>query len=111
MTGYPESRMDKKGTTIKRKIILTSVGFLFLVLLITAFFGKKGLLEIYQAKKNYKTLLQEIESLKGEKSRLEREIEELGKNPRAVDKEAREKLWLMKPDEKVIVKKKNTKEH
>lgn len=102
--------MDKKGTTIKRKIILTSVVFLFLVLLITALFGKKGLLEIYQAKKNYKTLLQEIESLKGKKSRLEREIEELGKNPRAVDKEAREKLWLMKPDEKVIVKKKDTKE-
>jgi len=29
----------------------------------------------------------------------------LKKDPESVDKEARDKLWLIKPDEKVIVKK------
>ena len=38
--------------------------------------------------------------------KLEREIEELKSNPKAVEKKAREKLWLMKPDEIVIVDKK-----
>ena len=36
---------------------------------------------------------------------LVREIEDLQKNPIAVDEKAREKLWLMKPDEIVIIKK------
>jgi cell division protein FtsB len=51
-----------------------------------------------------------VERLKQEKSKLEREIQELEKNPKAVEREAREKLWLMKPDEKVIVKKKSDKD-
>jgi len=34
-----------------------------------------------------------------------KEIEELKKNPKAVEKKAREKLWLVKPDEVVIIKK------
>ncbi|MGB2843389.1 MAG: septum formation initiator family protein, partial [Candidatus Aminicenantaceae bacterium] len=43
--------------------------------------------------------------LEKEKKKLEREIEELKNNPKAVEKKAREKLWLMKPDEVVIIKK------
>lgn len=46
-----------------------------------------------------------VEQLKKEKAKLEREIEELERNPQAVEKTAREKLWLMEPDEFVIVKK------
>jgi len=91
---------------LKKKIVVTGLAFLLLVLMIASLFGKKGLIEIYRARKNYSALLQEIEQLKQEKIRLEREIAELEKNPKAVDKEAREKLWLMKENEKVIVKKK-----
>ncbi len=47
----------------------------------------------------------EVEQLKKERAKLEREIEELENNPRAVEKTAREKLWLMEPDEFVIIKK------
>lgn len=99
------ARHDRKSGSLRRKLILAAIGFFFLVLLISSLFGKKGLIEIYQARKNYKSLQQEIERLEKHKSRLLREIEELEKNPRAVDAEAREKLWLMKPDEKVIIKK------
>jgi cell division protein FtsB len=63
------------------------------------------LIEIYRAQKEHKVLLQEIEQLEIEKIRLEKEIEELKKNPKAVEKKAREKLWLVKPDEVVIIKK------
>ena len=97
---------EKRTPSLRRRLILAGVGFLFLVLLISSFFGKKGLIEIYQARKNYRTLIEEIKRLEERKSRLQREIEELEKNPQAVDREAREKLWMMKPDEKVIVKKK-----
>jgi len=99
------ARDDRKSGALRRKLILAGIGFFFLVLLISSLFGKKGLIEIYQARKNYKSLQQQIERLEKQKSRLLREIEELEKNPRAVDGVAREKLWLMKPDEKVVIKK------
>jgi cell division protein FtsB len=75
----------------------------------TSFFGRKGILEIYRARKNYETLTERIKELEARKNQLEKEIEELQKDPRSVERYARERLWLMKPDEKVIVKKKEEK--
>lgn len=92
--------------SVRRKIVLTAVVFFFVVLLISSLFGKKGLIEIYKAKKNYETLVEEIRALQAKKSQLLQDIQALQRDPEAVEKEAREKLWLMKPDEKVIVKKK-----
>jgi cell division protein FtsB len=37
---------------------------------------------------------------------LEKEIAALESNPNAVEREARDRLWLVKPDEKIVVKKK-----
>lgn len=97
---------EKKAGTWRKKIIIGGLVFLLAILIITSLFGKKGLLEIYRARKTYAVLEKEIERLKQEKRRLEREISDLEKNPKAVDGEAREKLGLIKPDEKVILKKK-----
>jgi len=47
-----------------------------------------------------------MKTLQAQKVRLEKEIAQLERNPQAVEKEAREKLWLMKKDEIVIVDKK-----
>jgi len=100
---------EKKKTSLRRKLALAAVAFFFLVILISSLFGKKGLIEIYRARSNYDALLQEIRSLEARRSQLQKEIEALRNDPRAVEKEAREKLWLVKPDEKVIVKKKEEK--
>ncbi len=99
-------RSDRQGVSLKRKILLAAVGFFFLVLAIVSLFGKKGLIEIYRARKRYDVLRLEVERLEREKIRLEQEIEDLKNNPQAVEREARAKLWLMKPDEKVVVNKK-----
>jgi cell division protein FtsB len=101
---------ERRDPSLRRKLILAAVGFFFLVLLISSLFGKKGLIEIYRAKKTYESLVQEINRLEAQKSRLQREIEELENNPQAVEKEARDKLGLMKPDEKVIIKKNKEKQ-
>lgn len=76
-----------------------------LVLFMASFFGEKGLIEIFRAKKQQKALIQELEDLRKKRDQLIREIEELESNPKAYEKKAREKLWLMKPDEIVIIKK------
>ncbi len=98
-------KKEKDNISFKRKLLVAGLGFFFLVLLLASFFGKKGLIEIYGAQKEHKALLQEIGRLEVEKERLVKEIEELKKNPKAVEKKAREKLWLVKPDEVVIIKK------
>jgi cell division protein FtsB len=103
------ARDEERGMSLRRKIVLAAVFFFFVVLLISSLFGKKGLIEIYRAKSNYEALLQEIRSLEARRSQLQKEIEALRNDPRAVEKEAREKLWLIKPDEKVIVRKKEEK--
>jgi len=76
----------------------------FLLILIMAFvFGDRGLLEIIKTQKQISALKKTIKELEAEKSKLSREIEMLRENPLALEQKAREKLWLMKKSEKVIV--------
>jgi cell division protein FtsB len=98
--------MNWKKISWPARAALTLGAFVLIVLLITTFFGKKGIFEIYKTRRNYTELQKEIERLKVEKSRLEKEIAALEASPRAVEKEARDRLWLVKPDEKIVVKKK-----
>jgi cell division protein FtsB len=96
----------RRGVSLRRKIVLVAVSLFFLVLLISSLFGKKGLIEIYRAQKSYESLRLEIKELESQKARLQREIDDLKRDPQAVEKKAREELGLMKPEEKVIIKKK-----
>ena len=96
---------EKSKAHFRKRLIIVALSFLFFILLIASFFGKNGLLEMYRSRKKHDALVMEVEKLREDKANLEREIEELEKNPEAVEKTAREKLWLMEPDELVIIKK------
>jgi len=98
-------RKKKKTLSFRKRLLVAALSFLFLILLITSLFGKKGMIEIFRTQKERKALLLEIVSLEKKKSKLEKEIQELENNPQAVEEKARDKLWLMKPDEIVIIKK------
>ncbi len=89
--------------SIKKKLLIASLTFLFLVLIIASFFGDQGLIEIYQVGHRTERLNAEVERLKRQRDVLQREIEELKTNPEAVREKARE-LGLMAPDEQVILK-------
>jgi cell division protein FtsB len=93
--------------SVRRKLFKAGVGFFVLVMLVTSFFGKKGYMDIIRTRRSLRALEAEFKTLEERKSQLEIEIRELAANPRAVEEEARRKLWLMKPDEKVIVLKKD----
>jgi len=95
-----------KSSSVKKKVIIGGVVFLLFVLTVTSFFGKRGLIEIYRTRRNQEALLQKIERLEEKKAKLERDIEELRKNPKAVEKKAREKLGLVKEGEIVVIDKK-----
>ena len=87
----------------------SSKGFLLMVILIvfililSFFFGDSGFLDIRSKKQNIQTAQSEIERLKEERDQLAEEVEELENDPLALERTARERLWLMKKNEKVIV--------
>jgi cell division protein FtsB len=98
-------RKKKKSFSFRKKLFITAFCFFFLILLIPSLFGKKGMIEIFRTQRAHRVLVQDIEYLEKKLSKLEKEIEELENDPKAVEMKARDKLWLMKPDEIVIIKK------
>ena len=76
---------------------------LFLVMIVTALFGKKGVMDLRRAQRTLVVLEAEVRSLEKERAALESEIDRLEKDPRAVEQAAREKLGLVAPGEKVVV--------
>ncbi len=78
---------------------------MFFVLIMVSFFGKNGLIETYKAKQKKESLIEQAQQLEKKKQELQKEIRELKTNPQALEEKAREKLWLVKPDEIVVVKK------
>lgn len=98
-------RKKKKSLSFRKKLLIAAVSFFFLILLIPSLFGKKGMIEIFRTQRAHRALVQEIEYLEKKLSKMEKEIEELENDPKAVEMKARDKLWLMKPDEIVIIKK------
>lgn len=96
----------KERPELWRKIWLGAVIFFFFILLVASFFGERGWVEIYRVQKKKTLLQQEIADLQKKKQELEKDIEELQSNPEAVERKARRDLWLMDPDEIVLIKKK-----
>ena len=93
----------KSLASLRKKLFLSGAGFIFLVFLIASFFGERGLIEVYQAQQKRDSLIRERALLVEKKQKLVRDIRELKDKPGAVEVKAREKLWLMKPDEIVII--------
>jgi len=98
-----KSPMSKPGS-FRRKLLISGGGFFFLVLIIASLFGNRGVLEIRRAQKKKDILIHKTRQMTERKFQLEREIKELETNPDAVEPKAREKLWLVKPDEIVVIK-------
>jgi len=88
---------------VKKKIFILGVACFFLILIVTSLFGKKGVMELRRARRTLATLETRVRALEADKVRLEAEIDRLEKDPRAVEKPAREKLGLAGPGEKVVV--------
>jgi cell division protein FtsB len=69
-------------------------------------FSNKGLLKRLQLEADKKEMLVKIEQAKGEQKLLEAQVKALDKDPRAVEKVAREKYGMIKPGETVYKVKK-----
>jgi cell division protein FtsB len=88
---------------VKKKILLIGFACVLLIMIVTALFGKKGFMDLRRARRILAERSERIQALEAEKTRLEAEILRLEQDPRAIEKQAREKLGLVKPGEKVVV--------
>jgi cell division protein FtsB len=88
---------------VKKKIFILGVACLLLIMIVTALFGKKGVMDLRRNRRILAERTERIRALEAEKERLETEIRRLESDPRAVEKPAREKLGLAAPGEKVVV--------
>lgn len=88
---------------MKKKIFVIGVVCFLTILVVTALFGKKGVVELRRAHRTLAGRTERIRALEAERARLEAEIRRLENDPRAVEKAAREKLGLAAPGEKVVI--------
>jgi len=88
---------------MKKKILLIGFACLLVILIVTALFGKKGVMELRRSRRVLARQAETIRALEEVRTRLEAEILRLERDPRAVEKQAREKLGLIAPGEKVVV--------
>ncbi len=85
----------------KRQRFLGLVFVLFLVMVLVAVFNKDGVLTVYQVEEELVDLKRENQALESENRVLENEIAALKSQPFSIEKLAREKLNLVKPNETV----------
>lgn len=97
------SPSKKANPAFRKRIILLGIGFVILAIFVTVLFGKKGYMDILQARKRYAALEGERAAMERQRALLEWEIERLKTDPSAVEKAAREKLWMVRPDEIIVV--------
>jgi cell division protein FtsB len=86
-----------------KKIFVLGVACLLLIMVFTAVFGKKGVMDLRRSRRELAAQADRIRALESERDRLTAEIRRLETDPRAVEKAAREKLGLAAPGEKVVV--------
>ena len=88
---------------MKRKILTVAAVCFLLILAVTTFFGKKGVMDLRRDRRTLAAQAARVRELEAAKARLEAEIDRLERDPRAYEKAAREKLVLAAPGEKIVV--------
>jgi cell division protein FtsB len=87
----------------RRRAILLVSGIVLVALTVGSVFGDRGLLTLFQKRRQVQELRLEIDGLRAENTRLAAEIAALRTSPRAVERLAREELGLARPDEVVFL--------
>ncbi len=72
------------------------------LLLVAAFLGDNGVLQLWRLRAEVGALHQDVQALEAENERLSRAIAELRHDPSVMERLAREELGLVRPGERVL---------
>ena len=94
--GRPETSLRRKAATLASLCAL-------IALLVGSLFGDRGILYLMAQRERAERLQREIEQMRAENGRLAAEIEALRRDPRAIERLAREQLGLARSGEVVFL--------
>ncbi len=94
--GRPETSLHRKAATLASLCAL-------IALLVGSLFGDRGILYLMAQRERAERLQREIEEMRAENGRLAAEIEALRRDPRAIERLAREQLGLARSGEVVFL--------
>jgi cell division protein FtsB len=97
------ARPTKPETSLRRKAATLASLCALIALLVGSFFGDRGILHLMAQRQRAERLQREIAELRADNGRLATEIEALRRDPRAIEKLAREQLGLARPGETVFL--------
>jgi cell division protein FtsB len=85
----------------RRKLATAGVAALAILLAYHVVFGANGMMIYTKKRAEYRKLNTDIEQLQQENQRLQKRVDELKHDPKAIEKEAREQLKYARPGEVV----------
>ena|SRR5579862_9017753 len=88
---------------VRRRLATGAVAVLTVWLFVHVMFGANGMVVYRQKKTEYQDLQKQVSSLQRENDRYTQQIDSLEKDPKALEKEAREQLHYARPGEVVYV--------
>jgi cell division protein FtsB len=77
--------------------------FVACVLVLNAVVGEKGMLTMFQARREYEELVASVERAKAENAQLREDARRLSEDPDAIEDVARRELGLILPGEKLFI--------
>ena len=101
MPAHDEATRFEPGA--RRRAIGLVSAIVFVALTVGSVFGDRGLLTLFQKRRQVDELRREIDVLRGDNAGLAAEIAALRTSPRSVERLAREELGLARPDEVVFL--------
>ena len=92
----PEVGLRRKAATLASVIAV-------IALVVGSLFGDRGFLYLFEQRQRAEALAAELEEMRTENARLAVEITALRRDPRAIERIAREELGLARPGETVFL--------
>ena len=99
----PRDDRGRGDVGLRRKAATLASILAFVALVVGSLFGDGGVLQVLAQRERRAALQRQIEDLRQENNRLAAEISALRRDPRAVERIAREELGLARPGETVFV--------
>ena len=97
----PESSVTRRRR--RRRAVQYLLIFAGCVLVIDAFVGDKGLLEMMKKRAEYRRLEQTVATARAENAVLREEARRLKEDPQAIEELARRELQMIKPGERLFI--------
>ena len=95
----PKPTLVSRGRRLVRHVLV----FVTLLIVVDAIAGEKGLLALFQARREYSALERSLERARTENAELREMARRLREDPNAIEEQARRELGLIKPGELLFI--------